>query len=289
MLSVFNSAMKVINDSFIELYQNDPHIISVFVVGSMAVYPYNERKYNDYDIRCVVDEFLPSSFEKVESTVEQCIKKIEKFDNIGIASSDLVGPVNHHVTNKEHNILIHYMVHSMDDLVNFLPNTHKYMYGNHYLQICGRDVIKELKLANTRYSLEDIVFGYEGIDYCVDMIKNHKHRYCRYEVVNEKCEFKSYETTADIYVKCENCFYAVLKNIGNLKNYDFFKGLAKNLSLFEYGKSMLDEVGYTDYKLLDILIRKDEGSLLKEYPEFDKDTIVLLNHLRKYILEIKKY
>lgn len=284
MSKVFDLAMEKINNRFIELFNNDPHIISVFVVGSMAMRPYTERKYNDYDIRCIVDEFVPETYDNVNRMVVKCIEEFSNSDCIGVASSDLVGPVNHHVTNKEHNILIHHMVHSMDDLVSFLPDTHKYMYGNHYLHLCGRDVLAELSLSDARYSLNDIISGYEGIDYCIDMIKNHTHRYCRYEVVNDKCEFVTYETPADIHVRHENCFYSTLKNIGNLRNYDHFTGKDTSASLFDYGKRILGEAGYEDYVLLEILLAKNEFRLVEEYPSFEEATILLLNHLRKYIL-----
>lgn len=284
MSNVFDSAMKKINKSFIELYQHDPHIVSVFVVGSMALQPYTERKYNDYDIRCIVDEFVPTTYDNVNHTVARCIEEFEDSEDIGVASSDLVGPVNHHVTNKEHNILIHYMVHSMDDLTGFLPDTHKYMYGNYYLHLCGRDVLAEFSLANARYSLNDIISGYEGIDYCIDMIRKCTHRYCRYEVVEGKCVFVAYEIPADTYVQHENCFYATLKNIGNLRNHDYFTGLDIAASLFEYGKRILGESGYADYGLLDILLTKNESRLVEEYPSFEESTILLLNHLRKYVL-----
>lgn len=284
MSNIFDSAMNTINHSFIDLYHRDPHIISVFVVGSMAIRPYTERKYNDYDIRCIVDEFVPETYDNVRRTVERCVEEFKDSEEIGVASSDLVGPVNHHVTNKEHNILIHYMVHSMDDLTGFLPDTHKYMYGNHYLHLRGRDVLAELSLADARYSLSDIVNGYEGIDYCTDMIRKHTHRYCRYEVVEGKCEFVTYELPADTYVQHENCFYATLKNIGNLRNHDYFTGLDTADSLFDYGKRILGEVGYTDYALLEILLTKNEARLVKEYPAFGEATIVLLNHLRRYVM-----
>lgn len=284
MSAVFDDAMRLINEKFLNLYELDSHIISVFVVGSMAIRPYIERKYNDYDIRCIVDEFTQKTFENVNQTVAQCIDFFKDAPEIGVASSDLVGPVNHHVTNKEHNVLIHHMVHTVADLIEFLPNTHKYMYGNNYLQICGRDILKELSLANVRYSLNEIVEGYEGIDYCMQMIEQHTHRYCRYEVIDGKCVFVSHEVDADIHVQHENCFYAALKNIGNLRNHDFFTGLEIDGSIFEYGLRVLAEVGYTDSRLLDILLRKDEESLDREYPSFGEATLVLLVALRKYVV-----
>lgn len=284
MSTVFDDAMRLINEKFLELYKSDPHIISVFVVGSMAIRPYVERKYNDYDIRCVVDEFTPQTFNNVNQIVAQCINCFKDVSEIGVASSDLVGPVNHHVTNKEHNVLIHFMVHTIADLVEFLPNTHKYMYGNNHLQICGRDILAELSLANARYSLNEIVEGYEGIDYCVQMIEQRTHRYCRYEVIDEKCVFVSHEVGADIHVQHENCFYATLKNIGNLRNYDYFKGLEIAGSLFEYGERILSEVGYNDSRLLDILLKKDEECLGTEYPSFGEATLSLLAALRKYVV-----
>lgn len=284
MSKAFDFAMETINNSFMELYHRDPHIISVFVVGSMAVRPYTERKYNDYDIRCIVDTFVPETYDEVARTVEACVAKFQSSDEIGVASSDLVGPVNHHVTNQEHNVLIHYMVHSMDDLTGFLPNTHKYMYGNHYLHLCGRDVLAELSLADARFSLNDIVEGYEGIDYCIDMILNRTHRYCRYEVQDGACVFVAHTTDADIHVQHENCFYSTLKNIGNLRNHDLCIGLDVGASLAAYGKRILSEVGYTNFHLLEILLAKDESRLVADYPDFNQATIDLLQHLRKYVV-----
>lgn len=284
MSNIFDSSMEFINKKFVQLYERDSHIISVFVVGSMAERPYTERKYNDYDIRCIVDEFVPETYENVVRTVEECVDFFRNSDDIGVASSDLIGPVNHHVTNKEHNILIHHMVHSMADLTGFLPDTHKYMYGNHYLHVCGRDVISELSLADARYSLNDIISGYEGIDYCVDMIKNHTHKYCRYEVIDNKCVFVAHETVADIHVQHENCFYATLKNIGNLRNHDYFSGLDISETLLDFGKRILGESGYNNYNLLEILLTKNEARLVSEYPSFGESTILLLQHLRQYVL-----
>ena len=283
MSEIFDSAMKVINDNFLKLYESDSHIISVFVVGSMAMKPYTERKYNDYDIRCIVDEFVPQTFENVNKTIEDCIDYFKDDHRIGIAFSDLVGPVNHHVTNNEHNILIHSMVHTIDDLTDFLLLTHKYMYGNGCYMVCGRDILSELSLRDTRYSLNDIIKGYEGIDYCIEMIKNCVHRYSRYEVVDGKCVFISYEVEADIAIQHENCFYSTLKNIGNLRNYDYFSGEDICDSLFDYGKRILGEVGYNNFNLLDVLLKKDENRLEKEYTNFNELTLELLEHLRSYI------
>ena len=158
------------------------------------------------------------------------------------------------------------------------------MNWDNNLQVCGGDILTGLSLANVRYSLNEIVEGYEGIDYCMQMIEQHTHRYCRYEVIDGKCVFVSHEVDADIHVQHDNCCYAALKNIGNLRNHDFFTGLEIDGSLFEYGLRVLAEVGYTDSRLLDILLRKDEESLDKEYPSFDEATLVLLVALRKYVV-----
>ena len=282
MSKCFDTAMNIIKKSYTNLYESDPHIISVFVVGSMASKQYTERKYNDYDIRCVVDVFTPETFNNVMNAIDECIKEIEKDPLIGIAFSDLVGPVNHHVTNKENNILIHSMVHTVDDLIGFLPLTHKYMYGNGYQLVCGKDIVAELKLKDARYTLKDIIDGYEGIDYCIEMIRNQVHRYSRYEIFDNKCVFIPYEVKADKDIQYENCFYSALKNIGNLRNHDYFSGLDINSSLYEYGKRVLGEAGYCDSKLLDVLLRKDEVGLSK-YSNPNEATIELLEHLRQYI------
>ena len=284
MSTVFDNAMLRINEAFAKLYESDPHIISVFVVGSMAMRPYTERKYNDYDIRCIVDTFVPETFDRVNQTVNQCVEAFRDDPEIGVASSDLVGPVNHHVTNREHNVLIHCMVHSVADLTGFLPDTHKYMYGNHYLHVCGRDILAELKLSEARYTLQDIVEGYEGIDYCMEMIQKRTHRYCRYEVIDNACVFVPYELPSDPYIRHENCFYSTLKNIGNLRHHDFFTGLAVEDSLFAYGKRILSEVGFTDDTLLDILLKKEEERLDSLYPAFEEATLALLRALRGYVV-----
>ncbi len=289
MSKYFDSAMSIIKESYVNLFEKDPHIISVFVVGSMASEQYTERKYNDYDIRCVVDAFTPETFNNVMKTIEKCIERIEKEPLMGISFSDLVGPVNHHVTNKENNILIHSMVHTIDDLISFLPLTHKYMYGNGYQLVCGRDIVSELCLKEARYTLRDIIDGYEGINYCIEMIKNCVHRYSRYEIINDKCVFVPYEVKADLSIQYENCFYSALKNIGNLRNHDYFSNFEINNSLYEYGKRILDEVGYSDFTLLDVLLRKDETGLAK-YTNPNEAVIELLEHLREYInrrIEIK--
>ena len=282
MSKCFDLAMEKIKKAYIDLYESDPHIISVFVVGSMAMEQYTERKYNDYDIRCVVDEFTPETFERVNNAIENCIKDVSTDESIGIASSDLVGPVNHHVTNKENNILIHSMVHTVDDMISFLPLTHKYMYGNGYMMVCGKDIISELKLKDARYTLKDIIEGYEGINYCIEMITNKTHRYSRYEVIEDKCVFVPYETVADLHIQYENCFYSALKNIGNLRNHDLCLGLEINSSLYEYGKRVLLSVGYTDFDFLDILLKKDEAGISK-YSDFGACAVTLLENLRKYV------
>ena len=280
---IFDDVMHEINEAFLDLYRSDDHIISVFLVGSMALIPYNERKYNDYDIRCAVNSFFPETFERVNRTVLQLVRKYKNNSEIGLASSDLVGPVNHHVTNKAHNILIHAMVHTIDDLIDFLPLTHKYMYGNGYQLICGRDILSELHIKDARYTLKDIIDGYEGINYCIEMISNRKHRYSRYEVIDGKCEFIPYEIDADEFIRHENCFYSVLKNLGNLRNYFKFSYQPAGESLYSFGRLILGEVNNDDNNLLEILLSKNEDRLEREYPNYEQDTVRLLMKIRDFI------
>lgn len=128
---------------FKKYFENDKDIKSIFVVGSMAFHDYQERADNDYDIRAVSKKVTAKQLQNFEKFLVKLSKKLTTKD-IGVQYSCLVGPVNHNISKKDKNFLIHAMIHEETQLDDFLPMTHKYSYAQRCRIVDGEDCISRL-------------------------------------------------------------------------------------------------------------------------------------------------
>ena len=95
---------RILNDNIEEL-KDDKNIISIFLIGSMASDNYKMKKFNDYDIRFIVDSMNPDSYNKIMNILVNMKKEIEKL-GFCCEISDVIGPVKM-TTDGEKNILLH--------------------------------------------------------------------------------------------------------------------------------------------------------------------------------------
>ena len=51
---------------YIKVLEDDPRIISIFLVGSMSSLDYQEKELNDYDIRFIVKEMNLEIYSKIK-------------------------------------------------------------------------------------------------------------------------------------------------------------------------------------------------------------------------------
>ena len=101
---------KQVDDEFKRYFKEDSSIKSIFVAGSMAFDDYIERTDNDYDIRAVSTKVTAKQLQDFERFLAELSQKLTT-DEIGVNYSCLVGPVNHNVSTKSKNFLIHAMIH----------------------------------------------------------------------------------------------------------------------------------------------------------------------------------
>lgn len=213
---------KIVDSEFKNYFKDDEDIKSIFVAGSMAFDDYKERADNDYDIRAVSTKVTAKQLQDFEKFLAELSKRLTT-DDIGVNYSCLVGPVNHNISTKDKNFLIHAMIHEESQLDDFLPITHKYSYAKRYRIVDGEDCIGRFR--NVRYTIDDILNAHEGLNYCIDMLKKKEYRYLTWEVDGENCEFTFNSDEMPEDTICENCFYSTNKFLQNLRNYCNWNGI----------------------------------------------------------------
>ena len=273
---------KRIDVEFLKYFYPDIDMETIFVVGSMAQDNYEDRMDNDYDIRVICKEVNPDKINKFEKFLSDLCKKISN-DNIEVGCSCLVGPVNHKVSKNKKNILIHAMIHTIDQMDNFLPKTHKYQYGNNYRIVYGKDNLKKYK--NVRYNLDELINGHEGLKYCIDMLKKREYRYLVWDTKNDECEFNYYSIPMSEDMIIESCCYSVNKFITNLMNYCRFEGydIPEDKMVFTIRLLGQTSVNENTLFILHGLFNKNETILKKLFANPLKETIKLLEDLKFYI------
>lgn len=187
-------------------------VLSVFVVGSMASINYQEKDFNDYDIRFIVDEVNPSIMQKIDVVLERIKDKIVS-QNIGCEISKVIGPAK---MEKQcyRNVLLHALVMTNQDLEH-LPNIHKYSYSNQYRVLYGEDYIAPYQ--NLQITKEDVISSVEGIDYCIDLLKNQKIRYSQW-VYEDDMHLEDIERDANCSELMELFYYSYHKAMNNIQN-----------------------------------------------------------------------
>ncbi len=213
---------KIVDNEFKNYFAQDKNIKSIFVAGSMAFDDYKERADNDYDIRAVSTKVSAKQLQDFEQFLAELSEKLTTED-IGVNYSCLVGPVNHNISTKTKNFLIHAMIHEEKQLDEFLPITHKYSYAQRYRIVSGEDCIGRFRMV--RYSIDDILNAHEGLNYCIDMLKKREYRYLTWEIEGENCEFSFHTDDMPKETVYENCFYSTNKFLQNLQNYCNWNGI----------------------------------------------------------------
>ena len=202
---------RTVDSEFVKYFRDDNSIKSIFVAGSMAFDDYKERKDNDYDIRAISTKVTAKQLTDFEKFLSQLAQNLTT-DDIGVNYSCLVGPVNHNVSDKDKNFLIHAMIHEESQLDDFLPPTHKYSYSKRYRIVDGEDCIGRFR--NVRYTIDDILNTHEGLNYCIDMLRKREYRYLTWNVNGENCEFTFNVDKMPEDTVMENCFYSTLVYTG---------------------------------------------------------------------------
>lgn len=273
---------KRIDVEFVKYFFPDMDMETIFVVGSMAHDDYQDRMDNDYDIRVICKEVNPEKIKQFEKFLEELCKKLTT-ESIEVGYSTLVGPVNHKVSNNKKNILIHAMIHTKDQMDDFLPITHKYQYGNNYRIVYGKDNLKKFK--NVRYNLDELVNAHEGLNYCIDMLKSREYRYLVWNTKNDKCEFNYYSVPMSDDMIIESCCYSVNKFINNLMNYCRWEGFDIPEDKMIFCIRLLGQASINENKLflLQGLFTKSESILKAIFANPLKETIKLLEEFKIYI------
>ena len=277
---------KQIDKEFIKYFLPETDMETIFVVGSMAHDDYIDREDNDYDIRVIFKEINREQIIDFERFLKQLSEKLTTV-NIKVDYSTLVGPVNHKISHFKKNILIHAMIHTEEQMDNFLPITHKYQYGNRYRIVYGKNNL--LKFQNIRYTKDELINAHEGLLYCIDMLKKEEYRYLTWDTENNKCEFNYHAIPMTKEVVLENCFYSVNKFIDNLMNYCTWEKLdiPNNKMIFcirFLGQENIDEC--TLY-LLQGLLNKSESILKAIFHNPLNETIRLLEKFYERIEKLE--
>ncbi len=285
MTNELKSITKRIDNEFLKYFLSDMDMETIFVVGSMAKDDYQDRMDNDYDIRVICNEVNSKKLLNFEKFLKELSKKLTTKD-IEVGYSTLVGPVNHKVSKNKKNVLIHAMIHTKDQMDDFLPVTHKYQYGTNYRIVYGKDTLKRFQ--DIRYNLDELVNAHEGLNYCIDMLKKGEYRYLTWDVTKDNYEFNYHAVPMSDEVILENCFYSVNKFINNLMNYCKWENydIPENKVIFCI--RLLGQASITEdiLFLLEGLFTKSESILKAIFANPLEETINLLEKFKIYVYKL---
>lgn len=204
---------EMLDAAFRELFASEKEIVSVFVVGSMYdMEMYADRRNNDYDIRILVNNVTGELLDKIRKFQKNLCEQLRD-DEVFVDCSNMVGPVNHRISDKSYNLLLHLIIHTIDDLKSFLPLTHQRKYRKYHRILCGENYLTDLELS---YEPEYLITCHEGINYCVDMLKRNQYKYLDWRATDGKVQFLYFEEDAPVDLKYEIVFYSVKNIILNL-------------------------------------------------------------------------
>lgn len=278
MESCYINKVKEIDSIFTKFYEKNKYVLSIFVVGSMYdIDAYSPRKNNDYDVRILVDSVTEELLKNV-MILQKEISEAFSDGEVCVGYNNLVGPVNHNLSDKPFNLLLHIIVHTVDDLHVFLPLTHQRKYKHYHRIICGDDYL--LGLCDT-YKIEYLIDCHEGINYCIDMLLRKKYKYLEWVVNGTNVEFVYKEKDYDDSLKYEMVFYSIKNIVLNL--YEILiveKGVEQSISAF-VEKLICYEA---DRLLIDAVMKRDEIYLDKCGEALNKITIECLVHIRDKII-----
>ncbi len=274
--------IRQLNDFFIRKFSMHPEVVSIFVVGSMYdLKNYVFRKNNDYDIRLLVTEVTPSLLQYAEEMQKDFIRLVKKED-IYIGYSNLVGPVNHNLSNAKTNLLIHLIIHRIQDLTDFLPLTHQYCYRKNHHTLWGKDYLTDLA---SQFAPEYLIDCHEGIKYCVDMLQRKVYKYLYWKTVSEtEAVFEYREDPLPYDLQHESVFYSLKNVINNLYNSCISIRGVTGVTLEDYCQWLCR--GNEEYLALTTAVLTRNDTALDQYPDLETmfgATIDLLLYLQDRI------
>lgn len=272
-----------IDQAFCDHFQNDPNVVSIFVVGSMYdMHTYKLRQNNDYDIRLLVKTVTPQLLIEVDAFQKQLIADLSSED-FAISSNNLVGLVNHKVSTEKTSLLLHLLIHTISDLDAFLPATHQYCYSHFYRMVSGDDYLEHLK--DITFEPSYLIDCHEGIDYCCDMLARNVYKYLEWTAVSEThAEFIYNEKPVTEDLICESVFYS-LKNI--------FRNLYHASENHSDPSKEMDYILQTfapynmDTTLIHAVYQRDEDCLTTYGDRLFEQAIQLMTCIKSLILEEK--
>ena len=244
-MSIQGELNRLIEQNTKDLKQNI-NLRSIFLVGSMASNNYHEKDINDYDIRFILSYMNCETYKEILDILEKI-----KFDildkGIGCEISTVIGPVKIEKKKKK-NVLIHSIIMTEKELED-LSNIHKKSYSANYKMLYGEDIVDKYK--DIVLTPKDIIDSVEGIEYCIDCIKNRKLRYSKWFIEQDTMLLKQEEVEANNNEMIELMSYSYNKSLNNINNM-----IKTNI----IKKDLLDYIEYTPEEKE--LIRKIESNCL---------------------------
>lgn len=208
--------IRQLDSFFVEKFRSWPDVVSIFVVGSMYdLESYNFRQNNDYDIRLLVTKVSPQLLQYIEHVRKEWMQRTAHSE-VHMEYNMLVGPVNHHLSDQSVNLLIHLIVHRVDDLTEFLPLTHQYCYRTNHRILWGDDYLSCLC---QKFSPQYLIECHEGIQYCVDMLQRKVYKCLYWKPISEtETVFQYEEEMLPPQLQNESIFYSLKNVLNNLYN-----------------------------------------------------------------------
>lgn len=209
---------KTIRDKFLKRLSSATEIRSVFVVGSMCDPDYNFQPYNDYDLRILVDDITSEILSVAEEAMSCCVSSLQmKYPNGLFSSSNLVGPVRCISKGNITSLLIHYLLLTPQSLDN-LPVMHKVSYRKNYRLLWGEDPLK--KYDQLKLSLSGILKDTEGIEYCIQHLRERNITYLLWEIMDDNnCLLNEKKEPFTQESGFEFSKYSIHKCTNNLREY----------------------------------------------------------------------
>lgn len=264
---------------YIKVLEDDPRLISIFLVGSMSSPDYQEKDLNDYDIRFIVKEMDLEIYSKIKYILNLIQKEIE-LAGIGCVISNVIGPAKMEPKQAK-NVLLHALVMSEKELEE-LANIHKYSYSTNYTHLYGTDLIDKYK--SIKLTAEDVVYSIEGIDFCTNLLKERTSSYSEWVEKDGNLTLERKTFPASKSDVLELVYYSCHKAISNIQN--MIKTNNSDIKIEDYielsdeEKELIERINTNQLKVNDIddnLISSVQRILLK----LSKTCISIFDKIKK--------
>ncbi len=285
MTNEMKSILKKIDVAFTLYFLNNKEVESIFVVGDMAKDDYHDQKNNDYDIKIISNKVTKEDLENFEHFLSILSKNIST-ESIEVEYLSLLESSNERISSNKKNILINAMLEEKCQMDDFLPETKKYQYGIEYRIVSGIDLVKRFE--DIRFTLDDIVTGYEGINYYIDMLKQQEYRYITWDIEEHSCRMNLHTKKMTNKTMYESCINSVNTIIINLMNYCNFSNYKIPSNKMDFTIKLLGEKNLKTpiLFLLDGVYNKDELLLKNIFDDIIKETINILEIFKERVYEL---